>query len=338
MIKACIVGESDERINFVFGHGRRERFAEKVDLFPQIIKRANLEEHSDFLADVCVIICTWDMTALTTEELEKFFPKLEIVFYAAGSVQYFARPMLERGVRIVSAWGAMCQPVAEFTAAMIFLLNKGAFLSARAYKEESFQQGKAVATANFPGTYGTSVGILGAGMIGARTIEIIKDSKADVELMVFDPFISDERKKKLGIERTYSLEEIFSQCQTISNHIANNERTQGIFNYRLFSMMKKNAAFINTGRGAQVVEPDLVRALKEEPSRYAVLDVTWPEPMEADNPLLGMPNVLCFPHIAGYASLEVLRMADYMYEQMLNYLENKHVEYEVNINMLESMA
>ena len=45
--------------------------------------------------------------------------------------------------------------------------------------------------------------------------------------------------------------------------------------------MKPNAAFINTGRGAQVIETDLVRALREEPGRFAVLDVTWPEPVEA---------------------------------------------------------
>ena len=77
-----------------------------------------------------------------------------------------------------------------------------------------------------------------------------------------------------------SLEEIFQECQTISKHIANNPQTVGMLDYHLFSQMRPDAAFINTGRGAQVVETDLVRALKEEPGRFALLDVTWPEPVE----------------------------------------------------------
>ncbi|MFR1477023.1 MAG: NAD(P)-dependent oxidoreductase [Hydrogeniiclostridium mannosilyticum] len=68
--------------------------------------------------------------------------------------------------------------------------------------------------------------------------------------------------------------------QTISNHLANNPQTAGMLNYGLFRRMKPNATFINTGRGAQVVEADLVRA-EEEPGRTALLDVTDPvEPVD----------------------------------------------------------
>lgn len=65
--------------------------------------------------------------------------------------------------------------------------------------------------------------------------------------------------------------------------------------YEHFSRMLPNAVFLNTGRGAQVVEEDLVRALQEEPGRTAVLDVTLPEPPEADSPLWKLENVVLTP-------------------------------------------
>ncbi|MBR2181138.1 MAG: D-2-hydroxyacid dehydrogenase, partial [Oscillospiraceae bacterium] len=72
---------------------------------------------------------------------------------------------------------------------------------------------------------------------------------------------------------------------------ANLPETQNLLNGNLFKLMKKNATFINTGRGAQVVEADLIEALKTEPNRTAVLDVTMPEPPEENHPFYSMENV-----------------------------------------------
>ncbi len=71
------------------------------------------------------------MPALAEEEIARFFPKLKAVFYAAGTVQGFARPFLNRGIRIFSAWGANAVPVAEFTVSQILLANKGFFSGPR---------------------------------------------------------------------------------------------------------------------------------------------------------------------------------------------------------------
>lgn len=128
--------------------------------------------------------------------------------------------------------------------------------------------------------------------------------------MVYDPFLPRARQEALGLDRLCSLEEVFSTCQTISCHIANNEQTRGMLDYRLFSRMGDTVCFVNTGRGAQVVEADLVRALREKPLRSAILDVTDPEPAPAASPLWGLPNVFLFPHVAGYAAKEVYLFAD----------------------------
>ena len=102
--------------------------------------------------------------------------------------------------------------------------------------------------------------------------------------------------------------------------------------------MKSNATFINTGRGAQVVESDLVRAMQEEPRRTALLDVTWPEPCPEDSPLWTLPNVLMTPHLAGSLGDEVMRMGEYMLEECERYLDGKPLAFDVSMSMLEHMA
>ena len=172
-------------------------------------------------------------------------------------------------------------------------------------------------------------------MIGSMVLETLK--AYDVETLVYDPFASDEKLEKLGARRA-SLEEIFSQCQTISNHIANLPATQKMLRYEHFSRMLPNAVFLNTGRGAQVVEEDLVRALQEEPGRTAVLDVTLPEPPEADSPLWKLENVVLTPHIAGSSGQEVARMGAYMQQEFFRLLAGQPVRFEVTEKLLETMA
>jgi phosphoglycerate dehydrogenase-like enzyme len=335
-MKGCFVAvENSERIFYVFGGNRKEYFQDQLEICSETINRSNLERNKNFLKETEVMMCSWDMEIFNGEEIDKYFPNLKLVLYAAGSVQRFARPFLERGIKVVSSWGAMSIPVAEFTVGQIIHANKGLYMAMAKYKTESWEDSRALSTMSLPGTYDTKVGILGAGMIGSLVIKMLKNYSVDI--MVYDPFMSDEKAVALGVKK-YSLEEIFSQCQTISNHIANNAQTVGMLNYKLFSLMKDNAAFINTGRGAQVVEEDLLRALKEKPDRCAILDVTWPEPCPRDHEFWKMDNVFITPHIAGFAASEVWRMADYMLEELKRFKAGEKLQYEVTLQMLSTMA
>ena len=159
----------------------------------------------------------------------------------------------------------------------------------------------------------------------------------DVDILVFDPFLSAKSADELGVKMA-TLEEIFTTCQVISNHIANNEHTVGMLDYRLFSLMKANGAFINTGRGAQVVEADLLMAMKDEPLRCAVLDVTTEEPYPSDGPLRTSANIILLPHIAGFAASEVHCLSDSIIEQFDRYSKGEGLENVVTMNMLDTMA
>jgi phosphoglycerate dehydrogenase-like enzyme len=140
------------------------------------------------------------------------------------------------------------------------------------------------------------------------------------------------------VKKCETLEELFSSCFVISNHLANNKQTEGILQYKHFSLMDDRGVFINTGRGRQVVEEDLVRAFTEKPERTALLDVSWPEPVELGHPFYTMKNIILSPHIAGSGGRELARMGDYMADEFARFLEGRPLRYEVTASMLATMA
>ena len=172
-------------------------------------------------------------------------------------------------------------------------------------------------------------------MIGKLVINMLKSY--NVQVLVFDPFLPDGKAEELGVTKV-SLEEIFAQCQVVSNHLANNEQTKGMLNKALFQKMLPYATFLNTGRGAQVVESDLIEVLKQREDLTAVLDVTFPEPPQADSEFYTLDNCILTPHIAGSSGNEVQRMGEYMNQEYENLIKNKPCKYEVTLDMLKTMA
>ena len=308
----------------------------EADLEPTLYTKDDVLKDPQAFSRVENIFTTWGMPAFTEEEIRTAFPSLKAVYYAAGSVRYFAAPFLSCGVRVHSAWAANAVPVAEYTTAQILLANKGFFKSCRLCSKERALRDEAKRYAEEKnGNFDASVGIIGAGMIGKMVIRALKSY--DLKVLAYDKFLSKEELAALGAEKV-TLDELFSRCDTISNHIANLPETVGMLRYEHFSRMKKNATFINTGRGAQVVEEDLLRALLEEPDRTAILDVTDPEPPFENSKLYNLPNVFLTPHIAGSSGNEVRRMGEYMLEEYRRGARNERFLYEVTPKMLETMA
>jgi phosphoglycerate dehydrogenase-like enzyme len=274
------------------------------------------------------------MSVLSEEEIRAAFPSLKCVFYGAGTVQTFARPFLKCGVKVFSAWVANAVPVAEYTVSQILLANKGFFTTSRLMRVGDVAESHRVRSL-YPGNFGASVGLIGVGQVARAVIRLLKNFKLHVK--VYDPFLSREDAAALGVEQC-DLEELFATCHVVSNHVANNASTQGMLRKEHFTAMLPNATFLNTGRGAQVVEEDLVQVLRQRPDLTAVLDVTWPEPPVAGHPFYSLPNCVLTPHIAGSSGQEVHRMAEYMAEEFELYAAGKPCRYEVTLEMLKTMA
>jgi len=323
-----------QAIRNAYNSETRNILESKINFFEDIYDIEQLEDRKSDLQQVDLIFSTWGMFALTEEQIREYLPNLKAVFYAAGSVQYFARPFLACDVRVYSAYAANAVPVAEYTLAQILLAGKGYFLAERLYKTKGHSRA-AEFKRMMPGNYGEKVGIIGAGMIGKLVISYLKNFH--YKILVFDPFLPQEMADELGVVKC-DLDRIFEECLIISNHLANNEETKGIMSYNHFCKMRPNAVFINTGRGAQVVEADLVRALSEVPTRTAVLDVTWPEPVKEGHPFYTLENVFLTPHIAGSIGDEIARMGQYMKDEYEKFASGQPCKYEVTEEMLKTMA
>jgi phosphoglycerate dehydrogenase-like enzyme len=331
--KAIFLVHSIDTLNYVYSNEIKNKLNSITELYPNPINRENLHEHFDVLKEAEIAFSTWGMIDFSEDEIKEYLPKLKAVFYAAGSVQGFARPYLNCGIKVASAWAANAVPVAEYTVAQIILSAKGFFQCAQITKD-SYDNGVKLSK-NFPGNYNIKIGLLGAGMIGKKVIELLAPYK--YEILVFDPFLTDEKAFELNVKKA-ELSEIFKSCQVISNHLANLPETVGILNKNHFEKMLSYAVFINTGRGAQVVEADLIDALKKVPTRLAILDVTDPEPPLESSQLLNLKNVILTPHIAGSLGNEVVRMSEYMVEEFLRYENDEELKYNVTLKMLETMA
>jgi phosphoglycerate dehydrogenase-like enzyme len=156
-------------------------------------------------------------------------------------------------------------------------------------------------------------------------------------VLASDPFLTPERAHELGVEKV-SLEELFRRSYIVSNHIPDLPATKQMLGASLFESMRDGATFINTGRGAQVVESHLVRVLKARPDLTALLDVTEPEPPAASSPLWTLPNVVLSPHVGGTIGDEVTRLSDAMIEEFVAWEAGQPLRYQVTREILETMG
>ncbi len=331
---AYITESARPGIERVYDRATETCLANLFDFRPEVASRADVT--AGRLSNVEYLFSTWGFSPLTESEIELHLPRLKALFYAAGSVQTFARPFLARGVTVVSAWQANAIPVAEYTVAQIILANKGFYASSRLCSRAADDRRAAQAAFSaYPGNYGATVGLIGLGSIGAEVARRLKDYRLSV--LAYDPYCSAEKAEALGVVRV-SLNDLFARSQVVSNHTPNIPETRGMLTYEQFSRLPAYATFLNTGRGAQVVEDDLVRAFREVPTRTAVLDVTDPEPPVAGHPFYGMDNVILTPHMAGSAGDECHRMGQYMAEEAARCLGGESLRYAVTLPMLSTMA
>ena len=260
-------------------------------------------------------------------------PRLRAVFYAAGNVKAFAEPLVARDVVLVSAWAVNAIPTAELVLSQILLTCRGYFRAVRQYEAtKDLARAKAFRRT---GAAGETIGLIGMGWIARRLTKHLHDFGFHV--LASDPFLTPERARELGVEKV-TLEELFARSYVVSNHVPDLPTTKDILGAELFERLRDGATFINSGRGAQVVEAELARVLAARPDLTALLDVTAPEPPRADSPLWSLPNVVISPHVGGTIGDEVVRLADCVIEEFEAWLAGRPLRYQVTREILATMG
>jgi D-3-phosphoglycerate dehydrogenase len=139
------------------------------------------------------------------------------------------------------------------------------------------------------------LGIMGLGKIGVLMAQRAKGLRMHV--IAYDPYVSLDRFRELGIERAESPDDLYAVSDFISVHLPKTAETMGLIGDAAFAKMKKGVRIINSARGGIVDEAALVRALESGQVASAGLDVFSAEPVPADFPLAKFPNVVMTPHL-----------------------------------------
>ncbi|KAG9305185.1 hypothetical protein G9A89_010693 [Geosiphon pyriformis] len=151
-----------------------------------------------------------------------------------------------------------------------------------------------------------TIGIVGLGRIGIAITQRLQPFIGLNGKIIYTGNSDKPVAKELGALRV-DFETLLRESDVISVSCTLNEKTREMFNYEAFKKMKKSVIFVNTARGGIVQQDDLVRALSEGLIGSVGLDVTTPEPLDSDHPLLKFQNVLVLPHI-GTSTIETRTM------------------------------
>ena len=295
-----------ELLPFVFGDDEVRRLQQLVDLDPRRVLNADaglqdIEEEE--LAAINLLITGWGAPPIGPKQLA-MMPALRGVVHWGGGGGFLDEVATARGIPVSTARAANALPVAEFTIAMITLAAKDAFWASRLYRREQRQIDR---EAELPhtGLYGTTIGLVGASTIGRLVIEQLQGR--DVELLVYDPYLTDADAAHLGVETVRDLEDLARRSTVLSLHAPVMPQTDGMISRAVLAAMPDGATLVNTARDSLVDQDALVEKLAEG-RLGAILDVTDPEVLPEGHPLYTLANVFLTPHLAGSTGTELRRL------------------------------
>ena len=177
--------------------------------------------------------------------------------------------------------------------------------------------------------HGATLGLIGLGRIGQAVAKRARGFS--MRILYHDLNRQPEAEVALGVEYC-ELDDLLRLSDFISIHVNLSEQTRDMINARALSRMKPGAVLINTARGAVVDHQALYQALAAGQIGYAALDVTEPEPLPANHPLLSLPNVIVVPHIASATVSTRTRMAQMAVRNLVAGVRAAHLPFPVLIS------
>jgi phosphoglycerate dehydrogenase-like enzyme len=216
--------------------------------------------------------------------------------FSAGTDYLDKAALAELGVDVANNGGANAVAVAEHAIGLMFSTNRKLDVQIQSVKDGTWMAGVEGDRAEFHTLVGKRIGIVGLGRIGSRVAKRLAGWECE---LVFSDIVEhdDEYIAATGAKKV-DFDELVSTCDIITLHVPHDRITEHMMSTREFEMMKPTAILINTCRGPVVDETALIRALEGKEIFAAGLDVTEIEPIEADNPLPTMTNVVVTPHLA----------------------------------------
>lgn len=240
-------------------------------------------------------------------ELLDVCPRLRVVSNMAVGFDNIDIPAAtERGVLAGNTPGVLTETTADFAFALLMTAARRIVEGVDYVRAGHWKTWGPMLLMGADVHHGT-LGLVGLGRIGA---EMAKRARGfDMRVLYYDVFRREDLEQSLGIEYA-ALDDVLAQADFVSVHTPLTPETQHLMNRERFGKMKPSAILINTARGPIVETNALVEALRDGRIGGAALDVTDPEPLPADHPLVSMPNCIIVPHIASASAATRGKMAE----------------------------
>lgn len=260
-----------------------------------------------------------------TASLLDQLPDLRVVsVHGAGVDQVDVAACTERGVLVTNAPGANADAVAELTLALMLSLARKIPQSA-----SRVQADRVWGEARYTGSElkGKTLGLVGAGQIGARVAGIAR--AFGMKVLAHDPGVAAAEIRARGA-RPMKLDALLAAADFVSLHAPHIPATHHLIGRKAIAKMKKGAFLVNAARGPLVDEMALARALESGRLGGAALDVLEGEPPDPKSPIFDAPNIILTPHMAGSTTECLDTIARTAAQDIARVLQNKRVKFPVN--------
>ncbi|XP_056377328.1 glyoxylate/hydroxypyruvate reductase B-like isoform X2 [Hyla sarda] len=302
---------------------------EHVDFLKEhftLITMQELKENKEKLADKIVCIFNWANKPNVDSTLLKCLPRLKVIASAGAGVDHLDIKMISSyGVKVANTPLAVTNSTADL--AMTLLL-----VSARNFLE-AHQIAVSPNTERIDGNWvggditGMTLGIVGLGRIGFK---IAQRAKAfEMKILYHNRHRRLEEEKSVGATYCARLDDLLQQSDYVMLVVNLSPETKKMIGKHEFHVMKPTATLINVSRGLVVDQDALVEALQTCQIKAAALDVTYPEPLPRDHPLLKMSNVVLAPHMGTATHGTLQLMMEEMVQSMMDAVNGLPVSNEV---------
>ena len=280
--------------------------------------------------ELAAIIGDYDALAVRSEtkvtgEIIARAGKLKIIGRAGVGVDNIdVEAATARGILVVNSPEGNTLAAAELTVAMLLALARNIPQADEAMRagrwDRKIYMGSEV--------YGKTLGVVGLGKIGR---EVVSRMQAfGMSVLGNDPYLKPEQAEALGI-KLVDLDTLYKESDYISVHTPKTKETTGMINAEKLAMMKPTVRLINCARGGIIDEAALAEAAKSGKIGGAAMDVYTTEPAPADNPLLGIPNIITTPHLGASTEEAQVNVAIDIAEQIVEVLAGKPARAAVNM-------
>lgn len=274
------------------------------------------------------------LTDQVDAELMDAAPSLKVISnYAVGYDNIDVEEATKRGLPVGNTPGVLTDTTADFAFAMIMATGRRIAEAADYVRTGKWRTwGPRLLLGQ--DIHGATLGIIGFGRIGQAVAK--RAQGFDMRVLAYDPYVDRGAAEALGVDLLGDIDEVLRQADFVTLHTLLTDETYHLIGERELGLMKSTAILVNTSRGP-CVDPDaLYRALRDGEIAYAGLDVTEPEPINLDSPLLELDNCVIAPHIASASVATRGKMAEMAARNLIAGLRDEPLPTCVNPEVYEA--